>query len=67
MEELERKQRQYVDRNGTVWRVVEREVAVPGRSLYFESEIGWRRVRRYPADWCRLSTADLDALSRGAP
>jgi hypothetical protein len=63
----ERTQRQYVDREGTVWRVVEREVPVPGRSLFFESELGWRRLKTYPPNWRRLSTAELDALSRRAP
>lgn len=57
-------QRQYVDAEGRVWRVVEREVPVPGRSLYFESDTGWRKVRRYPSDWRLLSSDDLDALSR---
>ena len=34
-------QRQYVDRDGRVWRVVEREVPIQGRnSLFFESDTG---------------------------
>lgn len=57
-------QRQYVDREGRVWRVVEREVAVPGRSLFFESDSGWRKVRRYPSDWRALTPEELDRLSR---
>jgi hypothetical protein len=60
-------QRQFVDESGTVWRVIEREVPVPGKSLFFESDVGWRRVRRYPNDWRNLSPQELDALSRRAP
>jgi hypothetical protein len=47
--------------------VIEREVPVPGKSLFFESDVGWRRVRRYPNDWRNLSPQELDALSRRAP
>ena len=57
-------QRQYVDHEGRVWRVVEREVPVQGRSsLFFESDGGWRRVRSFPTDWLALSTEELDNLS----
>lgn len=56
--------RQYIDNEGRVWRVIEREVAVPGRSLFFESDSGWRKVRRYPSDWRELSPDELDKLSR---
>lgn len=63
MRAQEATQRQFVDREGRVWRVVEREVPVPGRSLYFESDAGWRRVRRYPSDWRVLSSEQLDQLS----
>ena len=58
-------QRQYVDHEGRVWRVVEREVPIQGRSsLFFESDSGWRRVRCYPTDWRARSTEELDGLSR---
>jgi hypothetical protein len=50
---------------GHYWRVFE----VPyefdrrsGRSLVFEHEYAWRRVRNYPANWHELSEAALIAL-----
>jgi hypothetical protein len=56
--------RQYVDHEGRVWRVVEREVPLPGRSLFFESDAGWRKVREYPRDWRSLTPEELENLSR---
>ena len=44
-------------------REVKRADSAP--ALYFESEIAFRRVTRYPADWQGLTAAELDALSHG--
>ena len=54
--------RTYDDARGLEWRVTEHET-VSGRSLVFMSVSAMRRVSEYPADWWRLSAAELDALS----
>jgi hypothetical protein len=60
--------RTFTDRDGTFWDV--KEVANPdydrrsGSSLIFESINAVRRVRNFPANWVKLSDADLDDLSR---
>lgn len=62
--ELEQ-QRQFVDHCGQVWRVREHRIDDdPQPSLVFESEIGWRRVRRYPTEWRAMSRDELERLSQ---
>ena len=55
--------RRYVDAEGVVWRVRERDL--PGRSpaLYFETTTAFRRVTQYPNDWRELPTGELEILS----
>ena len=56
--------RQFVDQNGTVWRVSERTINRAMPQLVFESDLGWRKIGDFPLDWRRLSRMDLDRLSR---
>jgi hypothetical protein len=50
---------------GHFWRVFEVPYELDrrsGRSLVFEHEYAWRRVRNYPANWYELSEGALIAL-----
>jgi hypothetical protein len=50
---------------GVSWRVYEVSYAFDrrsGRSLIFEHDQAWRRIRTYPANWHRLPDAALVAL-----
>ena len=51
------------DEDGRIWRVREVLFADTAPSLIFESEIGFRRVRAYPADWRGLGDLELYELS----
>ena len=51
------------DEDGHLWRVREVRFADTAPSLIFECEVGFRRVRMYPADWQILADAELLALS----
>ena len=55
--------RRYVDTAGVAWCV--RELAISGRgpALYFESDMMFRRVRDYPANWRDLPTGELEIIS----
>ncbi len=60
--------REYVDDDGTTWRVCEVDAArVPGargpQCLIFSSPNAIRRVWEYPPDWYRRSVHDLSELS----
>lgn len=48
--------------DGTAWPVFEVSYEYDrraGRSLIFEHQHAWRRVRRYPANWHQLPKAEL--------
>ena len=66
-EEIVEHEREFVDAEGTRWRV--REMSFShydrrrGRSLIFWSDGAVRRVRDYPADWHELADHDLVQLS----
>jgi hypothetical protein len=51
------------DEEGHLWRVREVRFADAKPSLIFESEVSFRRVRGYPANWRSLSDEELYALS----
>jgi hypothetical protein len=51
------------DEEGHLWRVREVRFADARPSLIFESEVSFRRVRGYPADWRNLTDEELYALS----
>lgn len=51
------------DEEGRLWRVREVRFADTSPSLIFESELGFRRVRRYPDEWRSLEEDQLFALS----
>lgn len=51
------------DEEGHLWRVRELAFADARPSLIFESEVSFRRVRSYPADWRQLTDVELYALS----
>ena len=55
----------HVEIDGVRWCV--REVRSKSRptALYFENEVSFRRITRYPLDWQALSTGELAVLSRG--
>jgi hypothetical protein len=59
--------RSYVDAQGDLWNAF--EVASTsthperGPALVFSSEMTWRRVHTYPANWCTLSDEELVQLS----
>ncbi len=59
--------RDFVDADGTRWRVYEQEFGEydrrRGMSLIFASEAAVRRVRDYPAHWHEFSEEELLALS----
>ncbi|GAC1514618.1 MAG: hypothetical protein NVS1B4_02690 [Gemmatimonadaceae bacterium] len=58
--------RTFVDDHYENWRVYEVVVpadAGPDRSLIFESDRLFRRVKRYPSSWEQLSIEELRALS----
>ena len=55
--------RRYVDTDGVAWFVRERSLREWGPALYFESVLGFRRVKHYPAHWRELSSAELEILS----
>jgi hypothetical protein len=61
-EELE-EDRLVHDEDGHLWRVREVRFADARPSLIFESEVSFRRVRAYPADWRQLGDQELYALS----
>lgn len=62
-ERPDRTSRVITDEDGHVWRVREIRFVDTAPSLIFESELGFRRVRAYPADWRTLAEAELYALS----
>jgi hypothetical protein len=50
---------------GFHWRVFEvsdRSATPAGRSLVFEHDLAWRRIRRYPANWFELAESALIVL-----
>jgi len=51
------------DEEGRLWRVREVSFADAPPSLIFDSEVGFRRVRAYPATWRSLSDDALFELS----
>jgi hypothetical protein len=51
------------DEEGKLWRVREVQFADAPPSLIFESELGFRRVRKYPRNWQSLADVELYALS----
>lgn len=55
--------RRFRDADGVNWRVRERETVGGPPALYFETEMAFRRVTRYPLDWRELPTAELEILS----
>ena len=55
--------RSVADEDGRLWRVREVVFADAAPSLIFESEVGFRRVRAYPADWRALGDLELYELS----
>jgi len=61
------REREFVDAEGTRWRVKETSFSHydrrRGRSLIFWSDGAVRRVRSYPADWYELSENELVQLS----
>ena len=61
------REREFVDADGTHWRVKEMPFSLydrrRGRSLIFWSDGAVRRVRDYPADWHDLSDEELVRLS----
>jgi hypothetical protein len=59
----ERSTRVVADEEGRLWRVREVRFADAPPSLIFESDAGFRRVRRYPRDWISLPEPELYALS----
>lgn len=55
----------FVSAEGVCWKVYEVSYDYDrrtGRSLIFEHDQAWRRIRNYPADWHRLSDPALVAL-----
>lgn len=62
-ERPERASRTIMDEEGRVWRVREVSFADTAPSLVFESEVGFRRIRKYPQNWQRLGEAELYDLS----
>ena len=65
--EAEAVEREFVDADGTQWRVREMPFSQYDRrrgcSLIFWSEGAVRRVRDYPTDWHELSDIELGLLS----
>lgn len=59
----QRDERLVHDEEGHLWRVRELSFADARPSLIFESEVSFRRVRAYPADWRGLGDDELYALS----
>ena len=57
-------ERYYVDSNGVSWCVRERATLGRSPALYFLSLGTFRRVTRYPDDWQRLASGELEVLSR---
>jgi len=55
--------RRFRDADGVNWHVREREAVGCPPALYFETEMAFRRVTRYPLDWRDLPTAELEILS----
>ena len=55
--------RRFHDADGVSWYVSEREKGGRPPALYFETEMAFRRVARYPLDWRDLPTAELEILS----
>ena len=55
--------RMLTDEEGRLWRVREVCFADAPPSLIFDSELGFRRVRGYPANWRSLSDDALFDLS----
>jgi hypothetical protein len=51
------------DEEGRLWRVREVSFADAPPSLIFDSEMGFRRVRAFPANWRSLSDDALFELS----
>ena len=58
-----RASRTLTDEEGRIWRVREVLFADAAPSLIFESEVGFRRVRAYPAEWRALGDVELFELS----
>jgi hypothetical protein len=65
--DAEEREREFVDADGTQWRVKETPFSHydrrRGRSLIFWSDGAVRRVRDYPTDWYELSDGELALLS----
>ena len=59
----QRDERLVHDEEGHLWRVRELSFADARPSLIFESEVSFRRVRAYPANWRGLGDDELYALS----
>ena len=57
--------RQIEDAQGKLWRVVELVQETGARTLVFDADGVFRRIREYPADWRSLADSDLLALSWG--